>query len=144
MCDFSLMHVKSRAAQVADKVITKDFGTGTFGFCPAEDAEKVYHESTAVCVLPGTEIEFDEPVKLREGWHLFGSKDKPPKSQVARFRQINLDSKHMHHDALEFADGEIILLTYLATGQKATVLQLPAAPKTEEEAKEQTRLEIVA
>ena len=31
----------------------------------------------------------------------------------------------VHHDALEFANGEIILLTRLAEGQRATVLQLP-------------------
>jgi hypothetical protein len=32
-----------------------------------------------------------------------------------------------HHDALEFPDGEVVLLTYLMEGQEATVLQLPAA-----------------
>jgi len=31
-----------------------------------------------------------------------------------------------HHDALEFSNGEVLLLTYLIQGQKATVLQLPA------------------
>jgi hypothetical protein len=30
------------------------------------------------------------------------------------------------HDALEFPDGEMVLLTYLMEGQQATVLQLPA------------------
>ena len=34
-----------------------------------------------------------------------------------------------------------ILLTHLEEGQTATVLQLPAAPKTEKEAEEQTRPE---
>ena len=33
-----------------------------------------------------------------------------------------------HHDALEFPNGEFVLLTFLAEGQQATVLQLPAAP----------------
>jgi hypothetical protein len=33
-----------------------------------------------------------------------------------------------HHDALEFASGEIVLLTKLLRGQRATVLQLPAMP----------------
>ena len=42
------------------------------------------------------------------------------------FRQINLDKRWTHHDALEFPDGEIMLLTYLIEGQQATVLQLPA------------------
>jgi hypothetical protein len=31
------------------------------------------------------------------------------------------------HDALEFPDGQIVLLTFLSEGQQATVLQLPAA-----------------
>jgi hypothetical protein len=33
----------------------------------------------------------------------------------------------VHHDALEFSDGQIVLLTLLYGGQRATVLQLPAA-----------------
>jgi hypothetical protein len=37
----------------------------------------------------------------------------------------------VHHDALEFPDGEIVLLTHLSEGQQATVLQLPADPKTD-------------
>jgi hypothetical protein len=32
-----------------------------------------------------------------------------------------------HHDALEFPDGQVVLLTRLCEGQRATVLQLPAA-----------------
>ena len=48
------------------------------------------------------------------------------KQKLARFRQINLDQPTMHHDALEFPDGEIVLVTELREGQHATVLQLPA------------------
>jgi hypothetical protein len=47
--------------------------------------------------------------------------------KTAIFRQVNLDCPHAHHDALEFPDGEIVLLIYLMEGQQATVLQLPAA-----------------
>jgi len=44
----------------------------------------------------------------------------------------------VHHDALEFPDGQTVLLTDLLEGQQATVLQLPAKPATavEEEAQE--------
>jgi hypothetical protein len=49
------------------------------------------------------------------------------KYKTAIFRQINLDKRWTHHDALEFPDGEIVLLTYLMEGQQATVLQLPAS-----------------
>ena len=37
MCDYSLQHVRSRAAQVGDKLTTRDFGTGTRGFSAPED-----------------------------------------------------------------------------------------------------------
>ena len=45
-----------------------------------------------------------------------------------RFRQLNADKPNVHHDALEFPDGEIVLVTRLCEGQHATVLQLPASP----------------
>jgi hypothetical protein len=47
----------------------------------------------------------------------------------AIFRQINKEKVAAHHDALEFPDGQIVLLTSLSEGQQATVLQLPAAPR---------------
>ena len=49
--------------------------------------------------------------------------------RVARFRQINMDDPNVHHDALEFPDGQIVLVTRLVPGQRATVLQLPATPQ---------------
>jgi hypothetical protein len=42
-------------------------------------------------------------------------------------------------DALEFPDGQIVLLTALREGQEATVLQLPARPTTLREHEEQRR-----
>jgi hypothetical protein len=48
------------------------------------------------------------------------------KHKTAIFRQINQDNPRAHHDALEFPNGEVVLLTFLAQGQEATVLQLPA------------------
>lgn len=138
MCDYSLMNVKSRPAQVGDKLKTHNFGTGTTGFIDAGDSDE---SKTAVCVLPGTELAFDEPFKTRE----WGAMWQPKKySKVAIFRQINTDKSHVHHDALETPDGDTILLTGLCEGQTATVLQLPAKPETEEEAKKQERLEVVA
>jgi hypothetical protein len=40
--------------------------------------------------------------------------------------------------------GQIVLLTCLCQGQQATVLQLPTAPRTGEEAEEQKRVAVVA
>jgi hypothetical protein len=59
--------------------------------------------------------------------------------KTAIFRQINKDKVAVHHDALEFPDGRIMLLTFLLEGQQATVLQLPAEPKTASEAEAQRR-----
>jgi hypothetical protein len=56
MCDYSLQNVKSRAAQVGDKLTTKNFGAGTRGFAAPEDS------TTAVCLLPGTELAFSQEV----------------------------------------------------------------------------------
>jgi hypothetical protein len=58
--------------------------------------------------------------------------------RLARFRQINMDNPNIHHDALEFSDGQVVLLTRLCVGQRATVLQLPAAARSEASEKQAT------
>ena len=135
MCDFSLQHAKSRPAVVADTLVSHNFGRGTVGFKQVDDP---IGEATAVCLLPGTELAFDKPIKLRwsadEGKSLEGF-------TTAIFRQRDKDKSSVHHDVLEMPDGQQILLTSLEEGQMATVLQLPAAPRTEAEAEEQKRAE---
>ncbi len=133
MCDYSLQSVKSRPAQVGEKLTTYRFGTGSGGFVGSDG-----DTTTAVCVLPGTELAFEEPVRLA-----FTMINDKVDGLTARFRQTNLHNPYSHHDALEFPDGRLVTLSQLASGLTATVLQLPAAPKTEEEAKEQQRLEVV-
>ena len=54
----------------------------------------------------------------------FGCKGLP--YRVARFRKIDKDRPNVHLDALEMPDGQIVLVTKLMSGQRATVLQLPA------------------
>jgi hypothetical protein len=136
MCDYSLHSIKSRPANIGDKLTTRDFGTGTRGFAASENT------TVAVCVLPGTELAFaDEVERLLSRlwpWH-----DSAIKHKTAIFRQINKDKAWAHHDALEFPDGQIVLLTALDEGQQATVLQLPAAPKTAVEAQAQRRVAFV-
>jgi hypothetical protein len=118
MCDYSLHNVKSRPAKVGDKLTARDFGTGTRGFSASEDANVV------VCVRPGTELSFAEEVTFSAtglaGW----------------WRKVMVVA---HHDALEFPDGRIVLLTFLDEGQQATVLQLPAEPKAVSEAEAERR-----
>jgi hypothetical protein len=59
---------------------------------------------------------------------------------LAIFRQVRKDQPRAHHDALEFPDGRVVLVTMLCEGQEATVLQLPAQPTTAAEAKAQERV----
>jgi hypothetical protein len=132
MCDYSLHNVRSRSAKVGDKLTTHHFNTGTIGFAAPEDADM------AVCVLPGTEIAFTAKVSRRPRW-LFGART--ANHSTAIFRQVNKDNPHTHHDALEFPDGQIVLLTSLVEGQEAAVLQLPALPATAAEAP--TRKQVV-
>lgn len=132
MCDYSLQSVRSRPAKVGDKLTTRDFGTGTRGFCAAEDADM------AVCVLPGTEMSFGAEVACVP-YGLFPWRRRVIPHKTAIFRQTNTAEAATHHDALEFPDGRLVLLTRLREGQRATVLQLPAQPRTAEEAAKQQR-----
>jgi hypothetical protein len=123
MCDYSLHNVRSRPAKVGDKLTTRHFHTGTTGFGAPEDA------NMAVCVLPGTELAFANGV-MCQAPRLLGWKPHIINHNTAIFRQINKDVRYAHRDALEFPDGQIVLLTHLVVGQEATVLQLPAEPAT--------------
>jgi len=133
MCDYSLHMMRTRPAKVGEKVITHDFGTGTRGFAAPEDC------SVAVCLLPGTELAFEKPVKYQATLKFRVSTD----HTVAIFRQINKGALHANHDALEFPDGEVVLLTRLYKGQNATVLTLPTRAKTAAEAESQQRIAYV-
>jgi hypothetical protein len=119
MCDYSFHSVASRPARVGDKLITTDFARSiTHGFAAIGEPE------VAVCLLPGTELAFEDDVQYHRVLSLFGKIRVNHK--VARFRQVNMNDPHAHHDALEFPDGRIVKVTRLVTGQTAMVLQLPA------------------
>jgi hypothetical protein len=130
MCDYSLHLVASRPAQVGEKLISTRFSNAlTRGFAA------VGQPDVAVCLLSGTEIAFERDVVSESGFHLFRSSNRHLKQRVARFRQVDLDRPASHHDALEFPDGQIVLVANLVEGQRATVLQLPAstqAPRKEQ------------
>jgi hypothetical protein len=122
MCDYSLHHVATRPAKTEDKLVTTKFTNSiTRGFTA------IGEPNVAVCLLPGTEIAFMSDVECEP---MFGIGILPTKKvgqRVARFRQVNTDHPNVHHDALEFPDGQVVLLTRLCAGQTASVLQLPAA-----------------
>ena len=124
MCDYSLEHVASRPARVGDKLVSASFlNSSTRGFAA------VGEPNIAVCLLPGTELAFEKNLKC-EAAYGFSYKRLPHK--VARFRQVNKHRPNAHHDALELPDGQIVLLTKLAAGQHAIVLQMPASPREPE------------
>ena len=137
MCDYSLRLVASRPAKIGDKLVTTKFNnTLTGGFAG------VYEPTVAVCLLPGTEVAFEREVECENIFKVFRSQ-KLIRQKVARFRQINLEEPNVHHDALEFPDGQVVKLTRLRAGQHATVLQLPASPRATNEAEQQKRGSLV-
>jgi hypothetical protein len=138
MCDYSLHHVASRPAKIEDKLVVATFANSiTRGFAAVGEPH------IAVCLLPGTEVAFEENVECQPSFGIGILPNKKISQRLARFRQVNLDNAVTHHDALEFPDGQVILLTRLCEGQRATVLQLPAAPRTAEKAAEQKRVSVV-
>src|SRR3974377_900123 len=122
MCDYSLHHVATRPAQIEDKLVTTKFKNSiTRGFTA------VGEPNVAVCLLPGTEIAFDNNVEYEPSFGIGILPNKKIGQQLARFRQINTNNAMLHQPALDFPDGQVVLLTRLLEGQRATVLQLPAA-----------------
>jgi hypothetical protein len=120
-CDYSLEHVASRPAKVGDKLATTRFKnpdtmfSPTVGFCGADEP------NTAICLLPGTEIAFDQEIEVPGAFWM----RRKMGAKVGRFRRVHENRPYMHHDALELPDGRTVMLTTLCEGQRATVLQLP-------------------
>jgi hypothetical protein len=126
MCDYSLHSVATRPAQIEDQLVTTKFSNSiTRGFAAVGEPH------VAVCLMPGTEIAFDENVECEPSFGIGIFRNKKIGQRLARFRQIKMDDAMTHHDALEFPDGQVVLLTRLCQGQRATVLQLPAAARPE-------------
>src|SRR5713226_455687 len=101
MCDYSLHLVASRPAKVGDKLVTTTFNNSiTRGFAA------VGEPTVAVCLLPGTEVAFEKEVECERVFRVFPTHSLG--ETVARFRQIDMDKPSVHHDALEFPDGQLV------------------------------------
>jgi hypothetical protein len=126
MCDYSLHAVTSRPAEVGEELVTTTFrGTSTRGFASEREM------GVAVCLLPGTELAFAEEIRYDNRWVW----TRTINSRVGKFGKIDPLVPERHHDAIEFPDGNYVLVTQLVEGQRVTVLQLPvtrqpAAPAT--------------
>jgi hypothetical protein len=126
VCDYSLHDVATRPAMVGDKLVIQRFANSiTRGFAA------VGEPNVAVCLLPGTELAFENEIEFEGGLGFFLNWKPAGRTgeRVARFRQVHIDKPQVHHDALQFPNGEFVLLTRLCEGQFATVLQLPAVPR---------------
>ena len=93
MCDDSLENQISRSAEVGDKLVTSSFRmTPARGFCCEKEP------GLAVCLLPGTEIAFEEPVRYNGLWGALVNFMKRrlghdmSEAKLARFRQVDLDN----------------------------------------------------
>jgi len=136
MCDYSLDFVASRPAKVGDKLVTTKFNNSiTRGFAAVGEPK------VAVCLLPGTEIAFENELECVRTFRILPKQTLA--GTVARFLQINVDEPNTHHDALELPSGQIVLLTRLCEGQHATVLQLPAVPRMVRKVEEQRQVACV-
>jgi hypothetical protein len=108
---------------VGETLMTMTFrGTSTRGL--ASESEP----AVAVCILPGTELAFENDVKYDSRWFW----TKTIRSRVAKFNALERHVPDRHHDAIEFADGTRVLVTQLREGQRVTVLQLPVTTKSAE------------
>jgi len=106
----------TRTARVGDKLITTDLvESGLSGFALAERPE------VPVSLIPGTELRFDKDIHY---YHRFSGLRFCVSHKTARFRQF-LDGTSASGGSLELADGRIVMLTELAAGQSATIVQVP-------------------
>ena len=66
MCDYSLHNVASRPAKVGDKLVATGFiKSTTRGFTAVGEPD------VAVCLLPGTELAFEDDVQYHRTFGLF-------------------------------------------------------------------------
>ncbi len=96
MCDYSLHSVASRPAKVGDKLVSREFNNlFTRGFAAVGEPH------VAVCLLPGTEVAFEKEAEYERSLGIFPNWMRGKVGhKVARFRRVNMDNPHTHHDAL--------------------------------------------
>lgn len=144
MCDYSLEHYHSRSAVVGEKLMVHQFESRSIGMigAPAK-AETMgrklsrflmskleWDNQCPVCLQPGTELVFSEPIRLRADTNT-GSTHVIVET-TAKFVQLE---RANHCDAIELPNGDQYLLQRLESGQTCTVLQLPNTKQIDEQIK---------
>jgi hypothetical protein len=73
MCDYSLEHFASRPAKVGDTLVTTKFKYAlTGGFCAVSEP------NVAVCLLPGTELAFEQEIESQAVFRYSGRANSEP------------------------------------------------------------------
>jgi len=118
MCDYSLYGVASRLAKVGDKLVVDEIHDHRWVRCGRRTK---CGRVSSLC--PARKVAFEKEVEFEciSGRYPNWKAETKLGEKVARFRQLHKNEPHKHHDALEFADGQIVLVTRLCEGQEATV-----------------------
>src|SRR5271156_5817636 len=106
--------VAAPPAKVGDKLVTTRSSVCGFAAVGKPDAP--------VSLLHGTELEFEKNIKY---YHRFSLLRFSRSYKAAKFRECIIGNPGDEHDALEFPDGRTVMVSELAVGQTATVLQVP-------------------
>jgi hypothetical protein len=118
MCDYSMHAIKNRKAVVGDKVKTSDFARTS-----SPGLESITEPGVAICLIPGTGVEFDEPVSRRDVTANLGPNVTLP-FKIGRYvRKPGHEAEF--HDAFQFPDGTMVLMAYLCMNQHGTVTYVP-------------------
>lgn len=107
-------------AKKGDKLVTSRSSACDFAAVGTPDA--------VLLLAPGTELEFDKDIKYYRRFSLLrlsrGYK-------TAKFRQFFTGKSGDEHDAIEFPNGRIVMVSELVAGQTATVAQVPRTAQPE-------------
>lgn len=115
MCDYSMHALKNRKAVVGDTIKTSNFGGHS---SPGIESSKPGEAMTAICLLPGTGIEFDQPIQYRNG----GYSPTITNCKIGRYVRRPSNS---YSDYLQLTDGTMVLIAYLVSGQYGKVTYVP-------------------
>lgn len=118
MCDYSMHAVKNRKAVVGDKVKTSDFGRTS-----SPGLESLSEPNLAICLIPGTGIEFNEPIRYI-AVEKHGSPIEVTEFKIGRYvRKEGCEAEFK--DAFQLPNGDVVLIAYFKIGQTGTVTYVP-------------------
>jgi len=101
MCDYtSGITSRKPPAKIEDKLVADEFHSSIL-----RGSRPVGQPNVAVCLLPGTEIAFDESVECEPSFGIGILPNKKDGQRLARFRQVNMDNPVAHTMRWNFPTG---------------------------------------